>query len=152
MVPVKEENLRGGKKQFSSLTPDSQLVSSLRKGMPRVVGLEQKKRRVSKTQRLLSRGISGLCSFRPLRCNWGRRTVRQKLQAKRRPSQQHMRSMPSAHLLGKTEGGKWMSEWLVWGRGRRRECPLEWRCGGNFFYRGLEIKTETIKTPDCIKT
>lgn len=151
MVPVKEENLKGGKKQFSSLTPDSRLVSSLRKGMPRVAGLERKKD-VCQRLRLLSRGISGLCSFSPLRCNRGRRTVRQKLQAKRRPSQQHMRSMPSAHLLGKTEGGKWMSEWLVWGGEGGGRCPLEWRRDGTFVYHGLEIKTEKTETPDCINT
>lgn len=72
--------------------------------------------------RLLNRNFSVLCSCNILCWNQGN-TGQEKLQAKRRPIQQHMRSMPSAHLWGKTVGER-MEEWV---NGVGRGCPLEWR-------------------------
>lgn len=70
--------------------------------------------------RLLNRNFSVLCSRNILCWNQGS-TGQEKLQAKRRPMQQHMRSMPSAHLQGKTVGER-MEEWMN-GVG----YPLEWK-------------------------
>lgn len=70
--------------------------------------------------------FSGLCSCDLLCCKQGS-TGQEKLQAKRRLTQQRMRSMPSAHLREKTAGREWNTVCTMWG------CVVLWS-GNNLVY------------------
>lgn len=100
MVPVKEET-----DQFSSLMPNSLLGE---KACHKFWGW--KRRRVSESGRRLGRAFSRWCSC----CLHGwyhGRTGQKKLQAKRRPTQQHMRlHAPSTPMQGGTGGWKCVND------------------------------------------
>lgn len=99
MVPVKEET-----DQFSSLMPNRLLGE---KACHMFWGW--KRRRVSESGRRSGRAFSRWC----ICCLHGwyhGRTGQKQLQAKRRPTQQHMRSMPWVHLWAGEVGNEnvWM--------------------------------------------